>query len=79
VNLCMVCKEDFGSVQAFDTHRIGAYPPGDYTGPIEEWEYEKGRRCMTVEEMQEGDKFVKNQRGRWSLKDSLERARALRA
>jgi hypothetical protein len=32
MNECTACGEDFGSVEAFDAHRVGKYPQ---TGPSE--------------------------------------------
>jgi hypothetical protein len=81
-NLCTTCGEDFGSLEAFDAHRVGTYPqrgPSEYEGDIEEWTPEKGRRCLTVEEMQSGSfrgrQFARNGRGRWSLEKRLNRTR----
>jgi hypothetical protein len=76
-NLCRSCNCDFGSVTAFDRHRIGKH---DYTfleGMRMEPAREDGRRCMDVEEL-EASGFVRNSRGRWSLERDLARGRALR-
>jgi hypothetical protein len=82
MNLCTACGEDFGSLEAFDAHRVGSYPqrgPSEFIGSIEEWTPEKGRRCLTVEEMESGSfrgrQFVRNGRGRWSLERRLDRSR----
>jgi hypothetical protein len=79
VNLCSTCGEDFGSARAFDTHRVGAFRrrgPAEYTGPLEQWTHRRGRRCLTVAEM-EAKNLVRNSRGAWSLQDSLLEARGL--
>jgi len=55
MNLCTTCGEDFGSVESFDAHRVGNYPqrgPSEYEGSIEDWTPERGRRCLTVDEME---------------------------
>jgi hypothetical protein len=82
MNLCTTCGEDFGSIESFDAHRVGNYPqrgPSEYEGSIEEWTADKGRRCLTVEEMESGSfrsrQFVRNGRGRWSLEKRLNRSR----
>jgi hypothetical protein len=82
MNLCTTCGEDFGSLEAFDAHRVGSYPqrgPSEYRGPTEAWAPDKGRRCLTVDEMESGSfrarQFVRNGRGRWSLEKRLNRSR----
>jgi hypothetical protein len=82
MNLCTTCGEDFGSVESFDAHRVGNYPqrgPSEYEGSLEAWTPDKGRRCLTVEEMESGSfqgrQFVRNGRGRWSLEKRLNRSR----
>lgn len=82
MNLCTTCGEDFGSVEAFDAHRVGNYPqrgPSEYEGAIEDWTPARGRRCLTVAEMESGAfqarQFVRNARGRWSLEKRLNRSR----
>jgi hypothetical protein len=87
MNLCRSCGEVFGSVAAFDAHRIGAYGPGDYRGPVIDWTYDQGRRCLTLEELEEGYTsprgtkvvFARNSRGQWSLAGPLARARVVLA
>ncbi len=79
MNLCTSCGEDFGSVSAFDKHRIGKYPqtgPAEYSerleqgliSPEEDWRSEPrfGRRCRTTEEMHALG-MRKDARGRWRL------------
>jgi hypothetical protein len=37
MNLCTISGESFGSVEAFDAHRVGKYPqrrPSEYEGSI---------------------------------------------
>jgi hypothetical protein len=59
MNVCSACGQDFGSVLAFDSHRIGkhayVYSP----------EHPDGRRCLTVKEMRQKN-FKLNSRGAWS-------------
>ena len=45
MNLCRTCGEDFGSVRAFDAHRLGRH---EYLYSDEQPD---GRRCLSVEEM----------------------------
>jgi hypothetical protein len=78
MNLCRFCDQDFGSVSAFDAHRLGQYGPGDYKGELEDWSAELGRRCLTVDEIEADPRFVQNSLGRWSLADDLEAARLVR-
>jgi len=59
MNLCMDCGEDFGSVSAFDAHRVGKHSYG-YSP-----QQPDGRRCLTQKEMK-AKKFKVNQRGAWS-------------
>lgn len=69
MNFCATCEEDFGSVAAFDAHRVGKYLEkgrSEYTGSIEDWTPSKGRRCLSIPELEERG-FVLNQRGRWSF------------
>lgn len=71
MNQCFSCGEDFGSVSAFDAHRIGLH---DY---LYSAEHPNGRRCLTIEEMAADEGFAQNARGAWSLTRDLERARSL--
>jgi hypothetical protein len=67
VNVCPTCGEDFGSVSAFDAHRVGKYPqhgPSEYTGALADWAPEKGRRCLTVKELTERG-WTRDGRERW--------------
>ena len=77
MNLCRSCNEDFGSLLAFDTHRIGkhayTYEEGLKMNPTRT----NGRRCLSVEEMLESG-FVKNKRNTWSLERDLARGRSMK-
>jgi len=57
VNYCRECNQDFGSVSAFDAHRVGKHA---YTVK----EADDGRRCLDTAELTElGWRRDKN--GRW--------------
>ena len=77
MNLCRSCNQDFGSVGAFDAHRVGVnaytYPEGLQMEPMRE----DGRRCLTLEELDKHG-FMRNERGSWSLRRDVERGRLLR-
>jgi hypothetical protein len=67
MNICPTCDEDFGSVSAFDAHRVGKYlqrGSSEYMGPLADWKPGKGRRCLTVEELIGGG-WTRDGRGRW--------------
>jgi hypothetical protein len=66
VNLCRACGQDFGSVSAFDAHRVGKHAYTYDEGMGMDPPRTDGRRCLSVEEM-EAAQFVRNARGRWSL------------
>ncbi len=66
MNLCRSCNQDFGSVSAFDAHRVGTH------AYLWSRDNEDGRRCLDPAEMEERG-FVRNQAGRWST-SSLVRA-----
>lgn len=83
-NLCTSCGLDFGSIQAFDAHRVGTH---DYTyqeGLRMEPMQENGRRCLTEAEIATArDKrgtlrFARNSRGVWTLSSKLDAAQRLR-
>jgi hypothetical protein len=64
VNLCRSCGEDFGSIELFDSHRVGAhsytYTEGVAMSPTQE----DGRRCLSIAEM--GFRgWRRGVRGRW--------------
>lgn len=82
MNLCTSCKLDFGSVSAFDAHRVGRheylYREGlDFDPPVYD-----GRRCLDEEEIEAlvnpktgKPVFARNSFGNWSLTRALEDAR----
>lgn len=58
MNECSGCGLDFGSVSAFDAHRVGKFTyPWDL-------EHEDGRRCLGVDEI-EAKGWSRDSRGRW--------------
>lgn len=67
-NWCSSCGEDFGSVRAFDRHRVGRHAY-DYSP-----ERQDGRRCLSILKMIETG-FVLNSRGVWSLEANIMSAR----
>lgn len=75
MNLCTSCGVDFGSVKAFDAHRIGkhgyTFKEGLYMDPPRE----DGRRCLDEEEMAGSSVFALNAFGKWSLTNDLASAR----
>jgi hypothetical protein len=71
MNLCPTCRQDFGSVRAFDAHRLGKH---DYLYSDKQPD---GRRCMSITEIRVQG-FAKNAAGRWSLAQTLEAARVVR-
>lgn len=83
MNLCTTCGLDFGSVSAFDRHRVGTHEYTLWEGLRRDPPQDNGRRCLDISEMQEiRDKdgeliFAKNERGDWSLLKALESARRL--
>jgi hypothetical protein len=87
VNLCVSCGLDFGSVEAFDAHRVGRFPstgPSEYVDrlriglvPYDDWQPEFGRRCLEEMELRASRRFVCNDAGRWTLLQPLTRARKL--
>ena len=64
MNLCRSCRKDFGSVSAFDAHRVGKHS--------HDWSEEKpdGRRCLDGEEMAKG--WHQDNNGRWRQDVSYE-------
>lgn len=59
MNLCGACGEDFGSVSAFDRHRVGSHEMDASA------EHPQGRRCLSTVELTERG-FRRGRRGRWS-------------
>jgi len=84
MNLCTTCNQDFGSVTAFDTHRVGVHEYTYSEGLRMEPMREDGRRCLTIDEMatltdKKGSPvFTKNARGAWSLTRTLASAQRVR-
>ena len=78
MNLCRSCGEDFGSVTAFDAHRVGKHTYTFAEGLKMEPPREDGRRCLAVDEMLHSGRFTRNEYGRWSLMTSLRRGRMRR-
>lgn len=60
MNVCGTCLLDFGSLQAFDAHRVGAH--------------RNGRRCLSPDALA-GCGLALDARGRWPLLADAERAR----
>jgi hypothetical protein len=92
LNICATCGEDFGSVSAFDAHRVGKILqtwPAEYSDRVkaglalhpqtEEWQPAYGRRCLDSDEMLESGRFELNGWGAWSLTRDLSRAREVLA
>jgi hypothetical protein len=75
VNHCGACGRDFGSLRAFDTHRVGLHAYTHADGASMEPPRHDGRRCLSEHEL-EGAGFARNGRGQWSLARDLARARA---
>jgi hypothetical protein len=80
-NLCRSCNEDFGSLTAFDKHRIGTHSYTFLEGMDMNPPREDGRCCLDEAEMLERG-FLKNSYGRWSVSAFLTdspRAQTVRA
>lgn len=64
MNECGACGLDFGSLGAFDAHRVGrhaySYSEGVAMSPLRE----NGRRCLRVWEL-ESLGWARDSRGRW--------------
>jgi hypothetical protein len=73
MNVCRACGEDFGSVEAFDAHRVGKHAYTFHEGLHMEPMREDGRRCLDVHEL-EGKGWRKNEKGRWQDPARSERA-----
>jgi hypothetical protein len=74
MNTCGACGEDFGSLAAFDLHRIGKHEYTYDEGVRMDPPREDGRRCLTGDEMRGSPSFEVNRRGRWSIARDLTRA-----
>jgi hypothetical protein len=77
MNLCRACRQDFGSVTAFDRHRVGKHAYTFPQGLDMEPSREDGRRCLDPDEL-EALGLVLNSLGRWSVARDLEHGRAMR-
>jgi hypothetical protein len=51
VNFCRACRQDFGSVSAFDTHRTGKHAYTYLEGLDMDPSKEDGRRCLDEGEL----------------------------
>lgn len=58
MNLCRACGEDFGSVSAFDAHRVGKHECTFSTTRL------CGRRCLTTNDLLERH-WTRDGHGRW--------------
>ena len=61
MNGCSACREAFGSVYAFGSHRIGTH---EYTFSIHDASRSDGRRCLSVIELKVLG-WNKDVQGRW--------------
>jgi hypothetical protein len=75
VNLCRSCRRDFGSVSAFDRHRVGRHAYTFREG-LEQGR-EDGRRCLDEDEIWAAGMAL-DARGRRAITRDVERARTLR-
>jgi hypothetical protein len=62
MNFCRSCKRDFGSLYAFDEHRIGTHQYTYHEGVQMEPMKEDGRRCLRSDEMTD---WAQDGNGRW--------------
>lgn len=65
MNVCTTCWLDFSTVPSFDDHRVGVH---DYTlaeGLRRDPPVENGRRCLTLDEMQNAG-WQQDRHGRWA-------------
>lgn len=58
MNLCRGCRQDFGSVTAFDAHRVGKH------AFLYDEDHPDGRRCLDTEELSALG-WKQDQHGRW--------------
>jgi hypothetical protein len=66
MNLCRECREDFGSVGAFDAHRVGKHAYTFLEGIRMAPAVEDGRRCLGIDELAEQG-WKKDGTGRWRM------------
>lgn len=77
MNRCRNCNQDFGSVSAFDSHRVGSHEYTLSEGLKQDPPVEDGRRCLSTREMaakvsRDGSHmFQLNSRGAWSTSQYL--------
>lgn len=64
LNECGSCGEDFGSVSAFDAHRVGRHAYTHAEGLAMDPPREDGRRCLMPSELT-GHDWSQDSRGRW--------------
>lgn len=78
MNLCRSCGQDFGSLVAFDKHRVGkhAYTYDEALAMVPP--RDDGRRCLSLAELGNTG-FVRNSYGRWSIASHAARGREQRA
>lgn len=77
MNLCRSCGQDFGSVSAFDRHRVGKHAYTFSEGLRMDPPHEEGRRCLDASEMRAAGMEL-DPRGRWRIPSDPERLRKLR-
>jgi hypothetical protein len=85
---CVPCGQMFGSVDAFDHHRVGDFistGPAEYVDrlradlcPADEWKPEYGRRCLEIEEMEADRLLARNSYGQWSIAKDILAAEKIR-
>ena len=84
-NFCRSCNQDFGSVNAFDMHRVGNHEYTYSEGLKQDPPIEDGRRCLTVHELErvtdrKGElMFTQRTPGLWSLTASVKGGERMRA
>ena len=80
MNLCGACGLDFGSVGAFDAHRVGVHAYTFAQGAAMDPPRYDGRRCLSEHELADAldekgrPRFARNARGSWSMGRSVEGA-----
>ncbi len=74
MNLCRSCEQDFSSVRAFDTHRVGVHAYTYSEGVKMDPSREDGRRCLRLDEFSAAG-LRQNAKGRWELAAHADQAR----
>jgi hypothetical protein len=64
MNICRACNEDFGSVSAFDAHRVGVHVYTVAEGFAMDSPRDDGRRCMDADELEQAG-WHRDSHGRW--------------